>query len=62
MKWWTKPDPLAPLLATVRALERRVAELERNEHGHCTHCGKPTWTGAMTLCPPDTPCPKAKVA
>jgi hypothetical protein len=50
------------LVAIVRALERRVAELERNEHGHCTQCGKPTPTGCMTHCSPDTPCPKAKVA
>jgi hypothetical protein len=49
MRWWKKApaDDLAPLRATVRALERRVAMLEHFEHDHC---------------PPDVPCPKAKAA
>lgn len=55
-------EVLTDLEATVRALEKRVGELERNEHGHCTQCGKPTPTGCMTRCGPDTPCPKVRAA
>lgn len=48
-----------PMAATVRALERRVAELERNEHGHCQYCGGMTVSASIDRCNPDrTDCGK----
>lgn len=49
-------DQVAQLAATVRALERRLAELERNEHGHCVLCGRLTESPLLERCDPNKTC------